>query len=107
LLSISTGKYTHEFTLDVEGKQQHATNCLFTPDGAYFFMQVVSPMEPIKIVRVDMKTKIMDDFHHSAENVVAEKILSIPQLIEYDVQAGENSTVTKAYGYYYPPKVIN
>ena len=85
---------------------QIASYCLFSPDGAYLFLQVVSPKEPAKIIRVNMSTGVFDDFHHSAESVVEDKFLSLPVKKTFKVPAGEGSEIDEAYGYYYPPKVI-
>lgn len=98
LLSISSGSY-NEYTL---GVSEHASYCIFSPDGAYLFLQVVSPMKPSKIVRINVTTGQIDDFYYSGKNIVEEPFLSVPVKKCFDTP--KKGSPGKAYGYYYPPK---
>lgn len=100
MLSISTGDYK-EYQLEPD---QHASYCLFSPNGKYLFLQVVNPKEPTKILRVNVGTGAIDDFYHSAENIVAEPYLSVPVPKTFTVPTDKKTSINKAYGYYYPPK---
>ena len=100
MLTISSGKYK-EYELKAD---QHGSSCLVTLDGLSVFLKLVNPKEASSIVRVNLSSGAVDDFYLSAETVVTEPYLSVPQAHEFEVLAEDNS-VDKAYGYYYPPKV--
>lgn len=103
LLNLSTGDFIH---LDMKSTDPNQTckHCIYTPDGQYLFLQAVSPTEREKIIRINMKTKEVDDFHRSSNEVITTDILSTPQPFPFTIKPKEESDIKTAYAYYYPPK---
>lgn len=102
MVTISSGEYKIFKIKD----DQHGSSCVFTSDGQYVFVKVVSPKEPTMICRINVGTSAVEEFYRSAKKVVEDDYLSSPEVVEFEV-LDDSGTKDKAYGYYYPPKVYS